>query len=158
MKLFLVYSLLCFTLAASSQGIENVLNSSGKQAEDNRGNTVTFSIGEAVIDGRVDSPYVATQGVIQHEIIIQTGQVEITELQLSVYPNPTSRILHLNYSEDISQLSIQLFDLQGKLVEYPLSIDGNQAVLDLSELAAAQYQLVVQKQNFKNTYKILKSH
>jgi hypothetical protein len=86
------------------------------------GGTVNYSVGQVVYTTNTGgSNGTVAQGVQQpFEISVVTGLVEAKGINLSVsaYPNPTTDFLNLkveNYNN--TNLSYQLFDISGKLLE-----------------------------------------
>ena len=77
------------------------------------------------------------------------------DLQIKVYPNPTSQMLYVSYPKQNS-FTIQIVDLNGKQV-YAGSITKDQP-LDVSSYSQGIYLITVEDKetNKKNTYKIIK--
>lgn len=89
---------------------------------------------------------------------LSIGDVNLSNINLNVYPNPTSDLLRVSMNiEKPSQLQINLFDVNGKLV-YTESQKDQQGVLvrniDLQHLNAGLYNLQVVSGNNVNSRKI----
>ncbi len=71
------------------------------------------------------------------------------EISMKLYPNPASKILHCEISQKlVSAAQIKMYDLQGKLIlEEYLSPDSSIFSLDVSELKAGVYLLVLSNKN-----------
>lgn len=72
------------------------------------------------------------------------GIEENENLSVSVSPNPTTQILELNFQESYSDLTILIYDLQGKQL---LSFKGQNSTtqqVDLGDLARGNYLLQIQ--------------
>ena len=77
------------------------------------------------------------------------------DLQVKVYPNPTSQMLYVLHTE-LNSFAIQITDLNGKQI-YSGTIDKNQP-LDVSHYTQGMYLVTIENKeaNKKNTYKIIK--
>jgi len=77
------------------------------------------------------------------------------DVQLRVYPNPTSQSLYVSHPE-LNSFGIQIVDLNGKQV-YSGSISKDQP-LDVSNYSQGMYLITIENKeaNKKNTYKIIK--
>jgi hypothetical protein len=101
------------------------------------------------------------QGVQQpYEISTVSGIEEAIGINLTItaYPNPTSDYLTLSINEfDISNLSYQLFDMQGKLL-LSTKITNEKTSIVMSNLIPAVYFVRVME-GIKNvkTFKIVKN-
>ena len=155
-RLLLVGAFLGFSFCSLAQ-TENVLNTGGAHLEDRFGNTVTYGIGEVVIDTKIDSPIVVTQGVVQPEIIINVGVLELEDLEVSIYPNPTSNILNIQVPTNANDYSVTLYDQRGKILQIQQEVNSNSIQLSLLDLPMAYYNLVVNKNGKSNNYKIIKT-
>ena len=79
----------------------------------------------------------------------------ILDVQLRVYPNPTSQSLYVSHPEQNS-FGITIVDLNGKLL-YKGSINKDEP-LDVSNYTQGMYLVTIENKasNKKNTYKIIK--
>ncbi len=77
------------------------------------------------------------------------------EVQLKVYPNPTSQLLYVSHPE-INSFLIAIVDLNGKQL-YSGSINKDEP-LDVSNYAQGLYLVTIENTtiNKKNTYKVIK--
>ena len=77
------------------------------------------------------------------------------DLQVKVYPNPTSQMLYVSHPE-LNSFAIQILDLNGKQI-YSGTIEKNQP-LDVSHYTQGMYLVTIENKeaNKKNTYKIIK--
>lgn len=79
----------------------------------------------------------------------------LIDLQIKVYPNPTSQFLYVSHP-DLNSFLIQIIDLNGKLI-----YSGNiikEAPLDISNYLTGIYAVTIENKesNKKNNYKIIK--
>jgi hypothetical protein len=77
------------------------------------------------------------------------------DLQVKVYPNPTSQMLYVLHPE-LNTFAIQISDLNGKQI-YSGTI-GKDQPLDVSNYTQGMYLVTIENKeaNKKNTYKIIK--
>ena len=126
------------------------------------GGTVSYSVGQVVCTTNTGgSNGSVAQGVQQpFEISVVTGLEEAKGINLSVsaYPNPTTDFLNLKVGNyDNTNLSYQLFDISGKLLETK-KLEGNQTNIVMSNLVPAIYFVKVTDGNKEvKTFKIIKN-
>jgi len=126
------------------------------------GGSVSYSVGQVVYTTHMGTTGSVAQGVQQpFEISAVTGfeKNSCISLTVSAYPNPSTSYLTLRISEfDISNVSYQLFDLQGKLLQSE-KITGNQTTIVVSNLAPATYVVKVIMGNKEiKAFKIIKKN
>ena len=136
------------------------VNATGGNASDS-GGSVSYSVGQVVYTTNTGTTGSVAQGVQQpYEISVVTGLEEATGINLSVsaYPNPTTDYLTLRIGEfDISNLSYQLYDMNGKLIQSE-KIIGNQTSIVMSNLVPANYFVkVIEGDKEIKTFKIIKN-
>lgn len=123
----------------------------GIRVTDIAGNVITETI-----------PFIAgseIQGASQFPLCQTTG-VNITQLSdnhLLIYPNPAdnSVFVEMNYSLDDKAISLQLFDVNNKLIR-KLPFEGNKMELDISGLSRGVYFVQVTGTRFQQTGRIIK--
>jgi len=148
-----------FTLFPNLNHAQSGTNAAGGDGTGN-GGTVSFSIGQTTYFSNKASNGSVSEGVQQpFEISVLTTHENMEGIQLSinVYPNPTSDILTLSIANiDISDISFQLFDMQGKML-FNEQVVGVQTEIFLTNLGSSTYILkVVQKNKDLKTFKIIK--
>jgi hypothetical protein len=136
------------------------VNATGSNASGS-GGSVSYSIGQVVYTTNTGTNGSVAQGVQQaFEISVVNGLEEAKGIKLSVmaYPNPTTDYLTLSIGEfDISNLSYQLYDMNGKLLQSE-KITGNQTSIVMSNLVPANYFVkVIQGNKEVKTFKIIKN-
>ncbi len=133
------------------------VNGSGGEAT-GAGGTVSYTVGQVVYTTNTGTNGSVAQGVQQpFEISTTVGVNETTiNLELSVYPNPTTDYLTLKV-EKTEGLSYQLYDLQGKVIASK-TVNGTSTNISLEEQPTATYFLSVVKNNqIVKTFKIIKN-
>lgn len=124
------------------------------------GGSVAYSIGQIVYTTNLSTGGSVAQGVQQpYEIYIVAG-IENTAVNvvMAVYPNPTTDLLQLEVTGEISQdLTFQLTDMAGQIIE-SRKISSSNETIDMEILASATYFLKVLNKNQPiKTFKIIKN-
>ncbi len=154
-KLSILLLGLCYTALA-----QNGVPAAGGEALGS-GGTVSYSVGQVVYTTSAGSNGNVAQG-IQQPVLISTvtGLEEAKGINLSVsaYPNPSSDYLILSVSEtNISNLSYQLYDVQGKHIQNE-EIIGNETRIATSHFLPSIYFIkVFQGSSEIKTFKIIKN-
>lgn len=74
---------------------------------------------------------------------ITIGIEEENVLKANIYPNPASDILNVQFDTEIKNISINIFDLSGRIVFSSLLPDGKQFILPVSTIASGTYILEI---------------
>jgi hypothetical protein len=122
------------------------------------GGTASYSVGQVVYTTNTGTNGSVAQGVQQpYEISTTVGINETSiNLEMSVYPNPTKNYLTLK-TEDNSNLSYQLYDLQGKVIENK-KVNANSTIITMEALPKASYFLTVtDNKKIVKTFKVIKN-
>jgi len=125
------------------------------------GGSASYSVGQVAYQTYTGTSGSVSEGVQQpYEISVVTGLDEAKGINLSVtaYPNPTTDYLTLSIGEfEISNLSYQLYDMNGKLLQSE-KITGTQTSIVMSNLVPANYFVkVIQGNKEVKTFKIIKT-
>ena len=152
---YLILLLLVSVISYSQTISRQVIGSAGK-TQSNSNLKISWSAGEPVVGlmtaggNQLGNGYYPAKDVQALKI-----QDNVLDLQLKVYPNPTSQMLFVSHPE-LNSFSIQITDLNGKQI-YSAAINKNQS-LDVSNYTQGMYLVTVENKeaNKKNTYKIIK--
>lgn len=128
------------------------------------GGTISYSAGQVVYTTNNGTGGSVSQGVQQPfeiSIVTELEQGNGITLQCSVYPNPSADFVRLKVdasaTNSIQNMSFQLYDGNGKLLESRIIIDIETSV-DMSHLVKAPYFLkILQNNNPLKTFKIIKN-
>ena len=136
------------------------INATGRDASGS-GGSASYSVGQVVYTTNTGTNGSVAQGVQQpFEISVVTGLEEAKGINLSVtaYPNPTTDYLTLRIDEfEISNLSYQLYDINGKLLQNE-KITSDQTSIVMSNLVPSSYFVkVIQGNKEVKTFKIIKN-
>lgn len=134
------------------------INTTGNNTSGN-GGSVSYSIGQIGYKTYTGITGSLAQGVQQpYEICVVSAIEDTKGIYLSVYPNPTDDFLQLTIdSEDLRDLSYQLYDINGRLIQNA-RITDKQTYIVLSNLEISIYFMkVVQENNELKIFKIIKN-
>lgn len=139
---------------------QSTVNTAGGDGSGN-GGSVSFSVGQMMYQTRTGTNETAAEGVQQpYEISVLSviEGVEGINLIVQAFPNPTSDYLTINILDyEISNLTYQLYDIQGKLIKNQ-QIISSQTDIEMSNLVPATYIIrVMQKSRTLKSFKIIKN-
>ena len=122
------------------------------------GGSASYTVGQTAYTISTGITGTVAPGV-QHAYLIsvETG-IEETAISLSItaYPNPTTDILNLKTDIESLDLSIHLYNINGKLLQSK-KLDDNKTSIDMSGLAPSIYFMkVFDNQHEVKTFKIIK--
>ena len=87
-----------------------------------------------------------------------TSVEELTEYSVSIYPNPTNRLLSLQFEDDfIREINLEFFDMSGRRVlsYYNQQLDNNSISLNVSSLQEGIYTLKIRNGNKVGSKRIM---
>lgn len=156
MKHTLLVLTLTFSSLSFSQSIsKQVIGAAGKTLT-NSNLRVSFTVGEPVV-GIMTADGIQLGNGYYPAMDLQALSVEdnVLDVQLKVYPNPTSQSLYVSHP-DINSFGITITDLNGKQL-YQGTINKDEP-LDVSNYTQGMYLVTVENviTNKKNSYKIIK--
>lgn len=123
------------------------------------GGAASYSIGQIVYTTLSGSNGTVAQGLQQaFEISTVLGiENHSINLQLVVYPNPTTSFLNLSVDNyELSNLNFQLFDLNGKLIETRKITNTTESIYVENLPGAIYFLKVIYNNNTTKTFKIIK--
>jgi len=153
----MITSVAFFLLALVGLHAQENINAAGGEAV-GVGGTSSYTVGQVAYTTSTGADGSVAQGVQQPFEISTTLGIDIItiNLELSVYPNPTSDFLTLKV-EEVDGLHYQLFDMQGKLIESK-AVRNISSSISLENQPTAVYLLEVTKNNKPiKTFKINKN-
>ena len=156
---FAVFCLLLSSFQASGQSISHfVIGNAGSYAEDATIGNIHWTVGEIAVE-QYENGLVLSQGFHQtYNDLLSTAIWELpqVELDLNVYPNPTSSWIYLK-SDQIEPLQVVVTNVMGQVV-IPRTVFAMDAQLDFSKLPGGMYLLTVfMDGQLVKTYKIQKT-
>jgi hypothetical protein len=153
---YLILLFLVTTMGYSQSISKQVIGSAGK-AESNSNFKLSWTTGEPVVGLMTAGGRQLGNGFYPGKNV-KALKIEdnALDLQVKVYPNPTSQLLSVSHPE-LNTFAIQITDLNGRQI-YSGTIDKNQP-LDVSHYTQGMYLVTIENKesNKKNTYKIIKN-
>jgi len=114
--------------------------------------TISYAIIVEKPDGNCDAwngvshasggPYYQSSSNLEDEGIINHTGIESTDNSLSIYPNPTHRVLNVKSNDLIS--AIRLFDISGKLIVSYQNVNQKNVKINTQNFESGVYVLEVQ--------------
>ncbi|NOQ23944.1 MAG: T9SS type A sorting domain-containing protein [Bacteroidales bacterium] len=136
---------------------QELIASSGNYSETANG-SLSWSIGEPIIENAFNSDIILTQGFNQSKLTVTTINETVgLEMNISVYPNPTSDYLSIEaITDQQKEFQINLYDLSGKLILQKDFFTGKETI-NMKEFQPAIYILKICTNNTDiKTYKVIK--
>ena len=149
--------MIAFFLLATVIQAQEVVSTAGSYGETSSG-SLSWTIGEPVIETITDGTNTLTQGFQQSKLTVTTiNDLKFTSIELSVYPNPTNSFLSIEVKTDKQRdLLLSLFDINGKLI-LQKKMAGNKQTIKMQNYKPATYILKVTEGNKDiKTYQIVK--
>lgn len=155
-----ISAMVWFALGWGGLQAQEVVPASGGNASSG-GGSASYSFGQVVYTTNTGTTGSVAQGVQQPfeiSVVIAIEEAQGITLQCSAYPNPTTEFVKLKVqSYKVENLSYQLFDMQGKLLETK-KLDGNETRIMTSNLVPATYFVkVFQGKKEIKIFKIIKN-
>ncbi len=135
------------------------INTTGGNATGGGGSS-SYSVGQVVYTTNTVSSGSVSQGVQQPfeiSVVIGLEEVKGINLLITAYPNPTTNYLQLKVeSEKYKDLSYQLYDMNGKLLQTK-KLTGTETQINMSNYVSATYFVrVIEESKLIIEFKIIK--
>jgi len=139
-NIILIISVCIYTYSYSQSLSPEVIASAGEYFEGTNAK-LSWTLGEVAVETFSGTNTILTQG-FQQKFDITTIQNELeSKYQISIYPNPSNDLINIIVDLGSNeQYNVQLFDMQGKILEN-YKFCGNTSKIDVSKYAPAQYLL-----------------
>ena len=152
-KIYLVFSILSvFLLNVNAQ---EIISTSGDYFE-NTDASISWTIGESMIDTYSNGTNILTQGFQQSRLTPSTiFELEDAGISVNIAPNPTTDFIHL-YIDDFKGVNYQLYDFNGKIIRQA-DVNTAETMISFSNLSYAVYFLRIMKgTQIIKTFQIIK--
>lgn len=127
-------------MAAMTANAQSGMVSSGGEATGD--GSVSFSVGQVAFVSASGDGGSVSQGVQQAYVIKEETGIEISEIQLTAYPNPTTDVLNLRVDGDFQNVSYTLYNnVSSSLAKG--NVNGNEAQIQMGSFVAGVYFLEV---------------
>ena len=150
----------CFLL--QGQTTQNEVISSVGESSTTSNTSVSWTIGEPIIETGSNTTNILTQGFHQSYFIVTSIEenLSIIDFKLVLYPNPTAGMIQLYYSlGDEEELEYRFISINGKELDSGNLLRETELQLDLREYESALYFLNVyskENQQLIKSYKVQK--
>jgi len=153
-------AILLLALGTAGLQAQETVPATGGDASGSGGSS-SYTVGQLFYTTITGTNGSVTQGLQQpYEISVITGIEEAKgiDLNVSAFPNPTTDVLNLEIGNyDNTNLSYQLFDMQGRMV-VSKKITGDHTSIGTGNLVSATYFLRVLEDNKEiKSFKIIKN-
>ena len=127
-------------MAAMTANAQSGMVSSGGEATGD--GSVSFSVGQVAFMSASGEGGSISQGAQQAYVIKEETGIEISEIQLTAYPNPTTDVLNLRVDGDYQNVSYTLYNnVSASLAKG--NVNGNEAQIQMASFVAGVYFLEV---------------
>lgn len=156
----LLLSIFCLSAMNAQSLSQTVVGSSGATIT-GASNTLSFTVGEAIV-GTVSNSVSLGQGFWLGAIVeVGLSNEDFTfEVQTTVYPNPITDYLNINFKEMVGQdFEIAVYDINGRQVfQKELTNCSENEILNFKSFSAGNYflNIVQSATNKSKTFKIIK--
>jgi len=146
-RIFFLVVALAMTHLAISQTVSPELISSSGDSFSNATYQLDWSVGECITATHSAGAYVITQGFHQNTYIITAVEDLRVEIEMSVYPNPTSDLISLKVeSSKVESMQYTITDLSGKVLQ-TVKMQSNIEQINFSSYANGTYLITVSENN-----------
>ena len=152
-------AMIVFTISLSSTLAQEAITATGGEATGS-GGSVSYSVGQIFYSTNASATGSVAEGVQQpYEISVVSSVLEAEgiDLVISAFPNPVTDHLILRVEEyDPQDLSFQLFDVSGKMVQIG-KVVGPDTIIEMTGHTPAVYLLkILDKESETKTFRIVK--
>ena len=151
-------AIICYFLTGYGATNAQEVNSTTGNSHSNASGSISYTIGEPVVETFAGESNILTQGFQQSNLIV-TAIEELPGLdyRISAYPNPATEIVKLWIGkESFTGMQYMLYDMKGNLL-MKNSLEGTETEIPFSYLSPAEYILKVSNQNKElKSFKIIK--
>lgn len=137
---------------------QEAISTSGTHTENSTA-IISWTIGQTFTETIGNSNYELTQGIHQVTFTITAiDEVQNEQINITAYPNPTTHYVEIEVDcEDYNDLSYQLFDFNGKLLEQK-QINNSITTIETTKLPSATYFIKINKEKtYLKTFQIIKN-
>ena len=146
------------SLAFSQTASPELISSSG-DSFNNATYQLDWSIGECVTATHTAGDFVITQGFHQNSYVVTTVEDLRADIEMSVYPNPTTDFVSLNFAKvsNFGKVSYTVTDFSGRVLQ-TANFAGDIEQINFSNYAVGTYFIsVVENNQLIKSFKIIKN-
>jgi len=157
-KILLCVSILAEMISAQAQSFEPIVVGSSGTSATSSSVYMEWTIGEVMTETYTTTSNFFTQGFHQ-PLLLVTEITELKYLSAFIYPNPVRDNLFIDLPYQKGNVTITIFDLQGKLLHSEINSSLNKLIkIPFYEFSKGMYLLTISdnESKEKNSYKIIK--
>jgi len=144
--IFMVVAMAMTSMAISQTASPELVSSSG-DSFNNTSYQLDWSVGECVTATHSAGDYVITQGFHQNTYVITSVEDLRPEIEMTVYPNPTSDFISLKVeSSKVEDLQYSITDFSGKVLQTE-NFAGDIEQINFSSYANGTYLISISQNN-----------
>ena len=159
-KIILTISPFVIALMAHGQSISPDVVASAGTHFTGGGAQLSWTIGEPLITTVSNGGNTITQGFHQTMLsVTSVDELTVAGIDVTVFPNPTSEILNIQLKNNKESLQLNLFDLNGKLLQTrKIAAEESTLQINMDQYAMANYVLRIYSADasVNYTYKVQK--
>ncbi len=156
-RLFLTVSLGVALFSVNAQTASPELVSSAGESFNNTSYQLDWSIGEGTTATHSAGDYVITQGLHQGSYVITSVEDLALDINISVYPNPTTDLINLTSFQNLTGLAVIVTNINGKILQQT-EVTNEVEQLNFSNYENGIYFLTIkQKNQLIKSFKIIKN-
>jgi hypothetical protein len=159
MKFLTVISLSLLPFFGMAQSITPEVIASAGEHYDNGSVQLSWTLGEVMIDTYDNGNNIVTQGFHQTQLTVTSIERELVDIEMNVYPNPTSEFLNIELGRNDKDINLQLYDMSGKLIHKDvINAYDTKYVLPMQSVATGKYLVQMQSEDGKvnTTHQVVK--
>lgn len=159
MKFLTVISLSVLPFFGMAQSITPEVIASAGEHYDNGSVQLSWTLGEVMIDTYDNGNNIVTQGFHQTQLTVTSIERELVDIEMNVYPNPTSEFLNIELGRNDKDIDLQLYDMSGKLIHKDvINAYDTKYVLPMQSVATGKYLVQMQSEDGKvnTTHQVVK--
>ncbi len=138
MKKLLVLLCLLISLKGFSQSLSQEVIGSAGDYNTSAGSSLSWTLGEVMSETYSAGSNQLTQGFHQ-PTSKGVGLTEYSNARISVYPNPSKAVFHLNLKDAPSGLILYIYDARGRIVHTQLLSNSTNEIVDLTLVESGMY-------------------
>lgn len=159
MKILTTLSLAVLPFIGMAQSITPEVIASAGEHYNNGTTQLSWTLGEVTVATYDNGTNILTEGFHQTQLTVTSVEEVLSNVRLNIYPNPTSELLNIEFGNNGQDITLQLFDMSGKLIHTD-KVEAYQAkyVLPMNEVATGNYLVQMQSVDGKmtTTHKVMK--
>ncbi|OFY86388.1 MAG: hypothetical protein A3F72_11350 [Bacteroidetes bacterium RIFCSPLOWO2_12_FULL_35_15] len=155
-KILLLFAGFTFNFSVAQTTSPSIISSSGTNFS-NGTSQLDFTLGETTTSTVTDGTTILSQGFHQPNLLITSINSE-TNYNITVFPNPATDVLQVQFDKLNQFVTIELYSGEGKLLRSQQVSTGINYQLNMSSYASGTYLLTVKDEASKmKTFQIIKT-